>query len=173
MRRTIERGDERILQSDIFDREDQRTPRPDWGTYDEPGRRIPIYHRCAVLVVGGGPSGTAAAAAAAKAGADVCLIERYNHLGGLATGGLVLWIDRMTDWKGELVIRGIAEELLDRLPPDAVAGPPREDWGSQEAAKAAHWSQRTPPITASSPGRRPSTQSGSSCFPRSCSSSAA
>jgi hypothetical protein len=143
MRRTIERSDERILQSDTFSREDERVPRPDWGFYDEPGRRIPIYHRCGVLVVGGGPSGTAAAAAAARQGADVCLIERYNHLGGLSTGGLVLWIDRMTDWTGELVIRGIAEELLDRLPPDAIAGPPPADWGSQDAAKAAHWAQRT------------------------------
>jgi hypothetical protein len=141
--RTIVRSDERILQSDVFDRKDDRPTRPDWGHYDEPGRRIPIYHRCEVLVVGGGPSGTAAAAAAAKAGADVCLIERYNHLGGLSTGGLVIWIDRMTDWQGQLVIRGIAEELLNRLPPDAIAGPPREDWGSQDAAKAAHWQQRT------------------------------
>ena len=143
MRRTVERSDERILQSDIFEREDASAPRPDWGHYDEPGRRIPIYRRCEVLVVGGGPSGTAAAAAAAREGADVCLLERYNHLGGLATGGLVLWIDRMTDWSGQLVIRGIAEELLDRLPPDAIAGPPREDWGSRDAGKAAHWSQRT------------------------------
>jgi hypothetical protein len=141
--RTIVRSDERILQSDVFDREDGGPARPDWGTYDEPGRRIPIYHRCEVLVVGGGPSGTAAAAAAAGLGADVCLIERYNHLGGLSTGGLVIWIDRMTDWQGQLVIRGIAEELMDRLPPDAIAGPPRGDWGSQDAAKAAHWSQRT------------------------------
>lgn len=141
--RTIVRNDERILQSDVFDRKDERRERPDWGHYDEPGRRIPIYHRCEVLVVGGGPSGTAAAAAAAKVGADVCLLERYNHLGGLSTGGLVIWIDRMTDWQGQLVIRGIAEELLDRLPPDAIAGPAREDWGSQDAAKAAHWSQRT------------------------------
>jgi hypothetical protein len=141
--RTIVRSDERILQSDVFDREGEKPQRPDWGTYDEPGRRISIYHRCDVLVVGGGPSGTAAAAAAAKAGADVCLLERYNHLGGLSTGGLVIWIDRMTDWSGQLVIRGIAEELLDRLPPDAIAGPPREDWGSHDAAKAAHWSQRT------------------------------
>jgi hypothetical protein len=141
--RTIVRSDERILQSDVFDREGEGPQRPDWGTYDEPGRRIPIYHRCDVLVVGGGPSGTAAAAAAAKEGADVCLLERYNHLGGLSTGGLVIWIDRMTDWTGELVIRGIAEELMDRLPPDAIAGPPREDWGSQDTAKAAHWSQRT------------------------------
>jgi hypothetical protein len=141
--RTIVRSDERILQSDVWDREGEKPARPDWGHYDEPGRRIPVYHRCDVLVVGGGPSGTAAAAAAARQGADVCLIERYNHLGGLSTGGLVIWIDRMSDWQGQLVIRGIAEELMDRLPPDAIAGPPREDWGSQDAAKAAHWSQRT------------------------------
>jgi hypothetical protein len=63
--------------------------------------------------------------------------------GGLSTGGLVIWIDRMTDWQGQLVIRGFAEELMERLPADAVAGPPREDWGSTDAAKAAHWSQRT------------------------------
>ena len=56
-------------------------------------------------------------------GAKVVLLERYNHLGGLSTGGLVIWIDRMTDWSGELVIRGFAEELFDRLPRDAVAGP--------------------------------------------------
>ena len=31
-----------------------------------------------------------AAVAAARQGARVALIERYNHLGGLATGGLVL-----------------------------------------------------------------------------------
>ena len=141
--RTTQRSDERILASDIFDRDDQRPPRPDWGFHDEPGRRIPIYHRCDVLVVGGGPSGTAAAAAAAKAGADVTLLERYNHLGGLSTGGLVIWIDRMTDWTGQLVIRGFAEELFDRLPADAVAGPQRSDWGSQDPAKAAHWMQRT------------------------------
>ena len=76
-------------------------------------------------------------------GADVILLERYNHLGGLSTGGLVIWIDRMTDWEGRLVIRGVAEELMDRLPPDAIAGPGREEWGSREAARTAHWSQRT------------------------------
>lgn len=140
--KTIVRSDERILTSDIFDR-DARVVRPDHGFWDEPGRRVPIYHRCGVLVVGGGPSGTAAAAAAARAGADVALLERYNHLGGLSTGGLVIWIDRMTDWEGQPVIRGFAEELFDRLPADAVAGPAREDWGSQDPAKAAHWSQRT------------------------------
>ena len=49
----------------------------------------------------------------------------------------------MTDWSGQHVIRGFAEELIDRLPADAVAGPAREEWGSQDPARAAHWSQRT------------------------------
>ena len=140
--RTITRTDERILTAEIFER-DAKPPRPDLGTVHEDAREIPVYRDCEVLVVGGGPSGTAAAAAAARSGADTVLLERYNHLGGLSTGGLVIWIDRMTDWTGQLVIRGFAEELIDRLPPDAVAGPDRADWGSTDAAKAAHWSQRT------------------------------
>lgn len=141
--RTVTRSDERILSSDIFERGERQTRLSGLGTVRESARDIPVYHRCDVLVVGGGPSGTAAAAAAAKMGADVTLLERYNHLGGLSTGGLVIWIDRMTDWSGDLVIRGFAEELFDRLPAEAVAGPARADWGSQDAAKAAHWSQRT------------------------------
>lgn len=140
--KTITRTDERILQADIFER-DAKPVRQPLGTVHEPGREIQVYRQCDVLVVGGGPSGTAAAAAAAREGADVCLLERYNHLGGLSTGGLVIWIDRMTDWEGRHVIRGFAEEVFDRLPADAVAGPPREDWGSQDPAKAHHWSFRT------------------------------
>jgi hypothetical protein len=76
-------------------------------------------------------------------GARTLLLERHNHLGGLSTGGLVIWIDRMTDWEGRPVIRGFAEEFLDRLPAGAVAGPPRADWGSRDPALAAHWAQRT------------------------------
>jgi hypothetical protein len=81
--------------------------------------------------------------AAARLGADVILLERYNHLGGLSTGGLVIWIDRMTDWEGRSVIRGFAEEIFARLPKDAVAGPPREHWGSRDPARAAYWALRT------------------------------
>jgi hypothetical protein len=139
----LTRTDERILSSDIFDRGGKGQQRVQHGTWSEPARDIKVYHRCGVLVVGGGPSGTAAAAAAAKAGADVALLERYNHLGGLSTGGLVIWIDRMTDWEGQPVIRGFAEELFDRLPADAVAGPERTDWGSKDKAKAEYWSYRT------------------------------
>ena len=42
---------------------------------------------------------------------DVTLVERYNCLGGLSTGGLVMWIDRMTDWQGEHVIQGFARRV--------------------------------------------------------------
>jgi 2-polyprenyl-6-methoxyphenol hydroxylase-like FAD-dependent oxidoreductase len=140
---TTQRGDERFLQSDIFARKDERAPRPNYGTIEEPARTVPVYDETDVLVVGGGPSGTAAAACAARAGAKVTLLERYNHLGGLSTGGLVIWIDRMTDWEGRLVIRGFAEELFARLPPDAVAGPEPRDWGSRDPDKTAYWSQRT------------------------------
>ena len=104
---------------------------------------MPVLAETDVLVVGGGPAGTAAAIAAARLGADVLLVERYNHLGGLSTGGLVIWIDRMTDWSGRHIIRGLAEEFMDRLPKGAVAGPPRADWGSRDAATAAYWAQRT------------------------------
>ncbi len=120
-----------------------RRPRPDLGLVEEPARSIPIFRDCDVLVVGGGPSGTAAAIAAARLGADVILLERHNHRGGLSTGGLVIWIDRMTDWTGQQVIRGIANDLLDRLPKDAVAGPERGLWGNEDEATAAYWKERT------------------------------
>lgn len=108
----------------------------------EPSRAVPVHTTCDVLVVGGGPAGTAAAVAAGRLGADVVLLERYNHLGGLSTGGLVIWIDRMSDWSGQHVIRGIAEELLDRLPAGALTGPARSDWGTRDPAAAAYWSLR-------------------------------
>jgi FAD dependent oxidoreductase len=112
-------------------------------TIVEPAREIPVFAETDVLVVGGGPAGTAAAIAAARVGADVMLVERYNHLGGLSTGGLVIWIDRMTDWSGRHVICGLANEFMERLPKDAIQGPPRADWGNRDAATASYWAQRT------------------------------
>jgi hypothetical protein len=115
------------------------TTRP---TIREPARDIPVFRTCDVLVVGGGPAGSAAAASAAQLGADTMLVERYGHLGGMSTGGFVLWIDRMTDWQGRQVIAGFANDLLDRLPRDAVLGPPPELWGSKDAAAVAYWKDR-------------------------------
>ncbi len=137
-------SEERFLGSDIFESTRHTLPPSRrGGTVREEARDIDIYHRCDVAVIGGGPAGCAAAWAAAKAGADVTLVERYNCLGGLSTGGLVMWIDRMTDWQGNHVIQGFARHFIDRMPPEAVAGPPREDWGSRDPAKFAYWGQRT------------------------------
>ena len=133
-----------FFQAEVFraGRLAERRPRPA-ATIEEPARRVPVFRDCDVLVAGGGPAGTAAAIAAARAGADVVLIERHNHLGGLSTGGLVIWIDRMTDWNGRPVIEGIAAELMDKLPPGAVTGPPRADWGNADSATASYWKERT------------------------------
>ena len=133
-----------FFEADVFDGA-PRARRHDvpLGEVHEPARRTPLWARTQVLVAGGGPAGTTAAIAAARAGAQVMLLERYNHLGGLSTGGLVIWIDRMTDWRGEPVIRGLAEELVAALPGDEVAGPPRAEWGARDAASAAWWAART------------------------------
>ena len=109
----------------------------------EPARDISVFRRCDVLVVGGGPAGCAAAASAAGMGADTILVERYGHLGGLSTGGLVVWIDRMTDWSGRQVITGFANDLLDRLPGDAIVGPSDDVWGSKDPELVGYWQDRS------------------------------
>jgi hypothetical protein len=137
-------GGRLFFRSEVFSgRDPSRRRKPTGLTVTEAAREIPVHAEADVLVVGGGPAGWAAAVAAARRGARTVLLERHNHLGGLSTGGLVVWIDRMTGWDGKLLIRGLAEELLDRIPKDAYAGPPREAWGSREAATAAWWALRT------------------------------
>ena len=137
-------GDDRqTYPSPVFDVARQpRRLRQGGGTVIEPAREVPVFDTVDVLVIGGGPAGTAAATAAARLGARTMLVERYNHLGGLATGGLVIWIDRMTDWDGNLVLRGICEEVLDRLPEDAILGPERDLWGSRDERTVDYWSNR-------------------------------
>lgn len=112
------------------------------GHVTEPERLVPVMFDVDVLVVGGGPSGTASAISAGRLGARVLLVERYNHLGGLSTGGLVIWIDRMTDWNGNRVINGVGGEMMDRLPADAILGPSADEWGSRDPAVVAKWKPR-------------------------------
>ncbi|MBR1595358.1 MAG: FAD-dependent oxidoreductase [Phocaeicola sp.] len=85
----------------------------------EPAKRVSILAKTDVLVVGGGPAGVAAAVAASRAGAETYLLERYNHLGGLWTGGLVLPLlsTHGLSQKGERVqvIHGLSGEMVDRL----------------------------------------------------------
>lgn len=56
-----------------------------------------VYSEADVIVVGGGPGGHSAAIAAARSGVKTILIERYGHLGGMATGGIVIQIPHMSD----------------------------------------------------------------------------
>lgn len=81
----------------------------------EDQRKVQVFDSCDVLVVGGGPSGFTAAVSAARNGAKTILIERYGYLGGMATGGYVTLIDCIDDGTGRIVIKGLVEELLERL----------------------------------------------------------
>jgi len=109
-------------------------------TIIEPQRETGIYRETDVLVVGGGPAGVAAAIAAARNGAKTLLVERYGHLGGLATGGLVLCIMPMSDGTKEQQVAGICQEIVDRL--DAIGAavhPGIEDIGSSDRNLIDYW----------------------------------
>jgi len=85
-------------------------------TIREPAREIGICAEADVVVVGGGPAGVTAAIAAAREGADTILVERYGHLGGMATGGLVLMINQFPpgqcqEWLNKLEKVGGAHDL--------------------------------------------------------------
>jgi FAD-dependent oxidoreductase family protein len=87
-------------------------------TVTEPSRQTPVYGEFDVVVVGGGPAGIMAASSAARAGCSTLLIERYGFLGGAGTaGGLSTFcgLHARTYGADVRVIRGLADELLDRL----------------------------------------------------------
>lgn len=68
-----------------------------------------------VVVCGGGPAGVTAAIAAGRSGARTVLIEKYGFLGGMSTAALVYpWMTFHTT-EGKQVIKGIAQEIIDRL----------------------------------------------------------
>lgn len=109
-------------------------------TVQEPSREINVCYEADIVVVGGGPGGHSAAIAAARNGARVVLLERYGHLGGMSTGGIVIQIPHMSDGGTEPIIAGLNLEWLERL--DVVGGtlrPRMEDIGSNDPALITKW----------------------------------
>ncbi len=109
-------------------------------TIREAAREIKVCYEADVVVVGGGPGGHSAAIAAARTGARTVLLERYGHLGGMSTGGIVIQIPHMSDGGKEPIIAGLSLEWLERL--DAIGGtlrPRMEDIGSSDEKLVSWW----------------------------------
>ena len=103
------------------------------GFISEPARDIRVFREADVVVVGGGPGGVASAIAAARTGARTVLIERYGHLGGMATGGLINILPNLSDISGRQHIFGLNQEIIGRMEARGAAFyPKREDWGTTD-----------------------------------------
>lgn len=107
----------------------------------EKEREIEIFKQTDILVVGGGPAGISAALAAARHGADVTLVERYGYLGGMATGGHVIVFDGMGNSKGDVIVKGIAQEIIEKIQKieDGTIYPPKEILGSNDPDLIKKW----------------------------------
>lgn len=88
--------------------------------YEEPPKKLPVK-RFDVVVAGAGTGGVIAALAAARQGARTMIIERKGYTGGTATEGgtgihsfFNLW-QAFPGVEKRKVVRGIPEELIDRL----------------------------------------------------------
>lgn len=96
-------------------------------TVKEAARDVSVVSTADVIVVGGGSAGLCAAVSASRNGAKVTLVERYPHLGGMASGGMVLVLDDMCNAQ-EIVTRGLVLEFIERLDRLGLAVyPPIED----------------------------------------------
>jgi hypothetical protein len=109
-------------------------------TIPEPNKTIDVVRECDVVVIGGGPGGIGAAVSAARNGVDTVLIERYGHLGGMGTGGLVTILPCLSDFSGTMQIGGINQEWIERLTVrEAEIHPPEEIWGSSDKRLISYW----------------------------------
>jgi len=99
----------------------------------EPARDIRVFKDVDVVVIGGGPGGIGSAIAAARTGAKTVLIERYGHLGGMATGGLINIFPNLSDIGGKQHIFGLNQEIISRMEARGAAFyPKKEHWGTTD-----------------------------------------
>ncbi len=77
-----------------------------------------------VVVCGGGAAGIGAAIGAAKAGARVCLVEKYGFLGGAATNSQVYAYCGLFQQGAEPVaaVSGVGQEVIDELKVHGLPG---------------------------------------------------
>jgi hypothetical protein len=81
----------------------------------EKQRETPVIATPEVLVAGAGPAGICAAIAAARTGAKTMIVERYGIVGGNLTTVMVNPLFTFHDIRGRQVIKGIAEETVQRM----------------------------------------------------------
>ena len=91
---------------------------------------IEVKYNADVLIIGGGPAGVCAAISAARFGASTVLVEEGGFCGGMATRGLVGPFMTCYDAEGkEMIIRGLFEEIVDRMVASGFAIHPAEVMG--------------------------------------------
>jgi hypothetical protein len=85
-------------------------------TLREEARDIPIIDEADICVLGGSCTGVFAAIRAARLGAKVCIVERHNCFGGVATSGLVnIWHSLYDTEFRKPIIAGLTLEFIERL----------------------------------------------------------
>jgi hypothetical protein len=100
------------------------------ATFIEPARALPLIDSFDVVVAGGGTAGMVAAVAAARNGARVLLTERAGFLGGTIATQLLEHSAGWFDAGGTQIVRGLPQELVDRLvAAGASPGHVRDDTG--------------------------------------------
>jgi glycine/D-amino acid oxidase-like deaminating enzyme len=82
----------------------------------EPSRITALISEVDVCVLGGSCTGVFAAIRAARRGQRVCLVEKQNRFGGVATCGLVcIWHSDLDDAYQDQIIGGLSIETVERL----------------------------------------------------------
>lgn len=82
----------------------------------EPERKISVVSEVDICVVGGSCTGVFAAIRSARLGAKVCIVEKSNCFGGVATNALVnVWHSLNNTDESMQIIGGLTNEILERL----------------------------------------------------------